>query len=1807
MLALLRCPSTLAAVRLSVAGRTSLRRVGAGQLLKREFFELPSLPSSLPNPFGGGSRRVYKEEKVLPYTQEQLYNVVSNVDYYYLFIPFCTHSRVLSTRELDPHETKLHSISGDQARHTDPSTSAYGSKPVDKIMKAELGVGYKMFSEKYVSKVTCVYPRKVIAQASDASMFKRLDTTWEFLAVPSSSTPSTKLRFSIDFEFTSPLHAHASELFFDQVSKQMPRPGTNMAAPAQHVQRVQPSRPALQQIEEQYNKRVDDDVERLMDSFVDIVRISAVEDKDTFKTTQEGYQIESQAAQMVRSVESLFSVITDLKHYALLNDTSTLTRLVQTRSEQLRTQKEEIRDNLKDLRKDVTAAIEELQSDKSGTSRVSCNKQQDGRAPFERSSIMQVTRPQVIQTPQDRNGAHAEGSSPVTPPVRADDVRWGQNIKEASDFRELFSLIQSQEAFPSDVADKHTFAPSQNDALNALMTPPSSPTAEDLWQDDPLCSTSQQPPTGPTTMPMTLNFDLFSTSIPLMTPAETPTFCHPNVFPANLESLEWPPITSPGRLPAPADPELPSQNPKHSFLGLPREIQLRILSYLTPLQLIRVRCVSKDWQNLMMDGSLWSVIDARPFYEMIEGERLVELGIAAGKFLRVAHFRQVCYALRTLSQYCPNIEYLDLTGCRSVSQASVACFLAQAQHLKHLDVSCLSSVNNYTLRTISMHCPQLESLNLAWCRNISSVGIQNIAKRCTKLLEFRLNGCLFLDEETCAVIGENLQQLRQLHLGGCTNLQDSAFEALMETCSDSITFLNLSQCHALTDAALKAISESCPRLSHLEIPGGLHFTDEGFTHLFHRVRGFVYIDLEDCARVTDRTVRSIASDQPYLKRLCLSNCFQISDAAVRELLTSGACASTIQHLSLDSCKAITDAVLKTVANLMVHRTSEATKVDAYNDGLSDDGVECSLWPSRSSSALEPIKIEVYDCHKITEEGVKLAQRMTPLLRIRSSFSWREEINRRQERHDREDEARWTTAVTAGAREGVFGGRRRRDTWRGQRNRRGRNNRAETYCYTSEIPTLAVNAEVVWPAGSFGISETYLSSDFSSMLAAWKSSLCQKLMGLLGHAERLQAIQAAIRRKDIDALRRLAREPHGLETDDLRREAWPILLHTNYGKYLQEKSLDQELEDREQIQKDVQRALYFFAQNISPHLKKRRQHELQDIIVEILWRNPKLNYYQGFHDICTIFLLVLGKEDATPAAETVALFFIRDAMHDTFKPINLYLSLMQTLIEYEDPELFEHFTSHDIVDFARVTTLFDLFIASTPLMPVYIAFAVVSSRRQILLKEDPEMLHDTISKIPPNLDWPAITSHALKLEKRYPPLLLQKLSGVWLEDSSAVNTYDSEWLPIYVPRQPDRIKVERYLNQEPRKRESWEDDIAALKAAGWRAHDEPVQLAATEAPALIVDANTAVVGAGVAREDETVEFLNIEGGAVANVIGGYGHIRGKRIAVAALAVRVLGVVQDRECILGAGEIEDITVLKDAGAFHLAFIWKYFAKSSVSKYLYLRHCRTLKGTPKFDELKRKDEERMKLVEKRMRPKSNNFPGLDVKAMQQVQAALRDPKFHREIAAASVGYRDLITLRPGTWLNDEIVNFYIGLILERSKKQDGKLPKVHCFTSFFYSTLVSGGYAKVRRWTKKIDIFSNDYIIIPVNINNAHWCCAAINFVEKRIEYYDSMHHYPGPVTFQRLRDYLNQESLDKRKKPFDFTGWEDYAPTDIPLQLNGSDCGVFVCTFAEFISRNEPFDFAQNNMPDIRRRMIYEISNNSLMDRAPPQRQSNGYAS
>ncbi|XP_036622277.1 sentrin-specific protease 2 isoform X3 [Trichosurus vulpecula] len=189
------------------------------------------------------------------------------------------------------------------------------------------------------------------------------------------------------------------------------------------------------------------------------------------------------------------------------------------------------------------------------------------------------------------------------------------------------------------------------------------------------------------------------------------------------------------------------------------------------------------------------------------------------------------------------------------------------------------------------------------------------------------------------------------------------------------------------------------------------------------------------------------------------------------------------------------------------------------------------------------------------------------------------------------------------------------------------------------------------------------------------------------------------------------------------------------------------------------------------------------------------------------------------------------------------------------------------------------------------------------------------------------------------------------------------------------------------------------------------------------------------------------------------------------------------------------------------------------------------------------------------------------------------------------DIQTLKNHHWLNDEIINFYMNLLMERNKKQG--LPVLHAFSTFFYPKLSTGGYQAVKRWTKGVDLFEHELILVPIH-RRAHWSLVVIDMRKKNIRYLDSMGQKNHRICNLMLR-YLQEESKTKRNRELDPAEWtlECAKAYEIPQQLNGSDCGMFTCKYADYLSQDKPITFTQNQMPHFRKRMVWEILHQQLL--------------
>ncbi|KAG1140694.1 hypothetical protein G6F38_008934 [Rhizopus arrhizus] len=166
--------------------------------------------------------------------------------------------------------------------------------------------------------------------------------------------------------------------------------------------------------------------------------------------------------------------------------------------------------------------------------------------------------------------------------------------------------------------------------------------------------------------------------------------------------------------------------------------------------------------------------------------------------------------------------------------------------------------------------------------------------------------------------------------------------------------------------------------------------------------------------------------------------------------------------------------------------------------------------------------------------------------------------------------------------------------------------------------------------------------------------------------------------------------------------------------------------------------------------------------------------------------------------------------------------MSSIIEYEDSELTSFLErcnvmpyyaiswiltwfSHDFEKYEKIVRLFDLFISSDAIMPVYLSSAIILLRRDEILKADRDIVHSLVTRIPQDMDIERIIQKSVQLQEKYTVLQLQKQSGIWLHEESVINTWDNDWGTLKWGDVPDHLRASKYPNSQLTK-EVWEDEM-----------------------------------------------------------------------------------------------------------------------------------------------------------------------------------------------------------------------------------------------------------------------------------------------------------------------------------------------------------------------------------------------------------------
>lgn len=140
----------------------------------------------------------HAETRQLPYTADQMYALVADVACYPEFLPWCAAARIHRHDDLGDHS----------------------------VMEADLVISFKVYREKFTSRVTLWPEARRIETTYIDGPFKTMDSVWSFAEAPG----GCEVTFTTDFEFKNRILQAVIGVVFNEAMQRIVRAFETRAA-----------------------------------------------------------------------------------------------------------------------------------------------------------------------------------------------------------------------------------------------------------------------------------------------------------------------------------------------------------------------------------------------------------------------------------------------------------------------------------------------------------------------------------------------------------------------------------------------------------------------------------------------------------------------------------------------------------------------------------------------------------------------------------------------------------------------------------------------------------------------------------------------------------------------------------------------------------------------------------------------------------------------------------------------------------------------------------------------------------------------------------------------------------------------------------------------------------------------------------------------------------------------------------------------------------------------------------------------------------------------------------------------------------------------------------------------------------------------------------------------------------------------------------------------------------------------------------------------------------------------------------------
>lgn len=294
---------------------------------------------------------------------------------------------------------------------------------------------------------------------------------------------------------------------------------------------------------------------------------------------------------------------------------------------------------------------------------------------------------------------------------------------------------------------------------------------------------------------------------------------------------------------------------------LPKELLLRVYSFLDTVSLCRAAQVSKFWNQLALDGQNWSCVNLFDFQVDITSSVIQRLSSRTGGFLNTLILKGCRTvtddSLSMLAKSCPNLAVLNLEDCVKLSDLTCVSIAKYCPSIVNLNLTGLK-ITDTSLNALSSS-PQLTSrlqhLNVNFCDKLTASGLISLLLPTPETtITSNGDGNLSSHEQVSNDIQLNNHEQSVMN-NGWNNINGNTISfykknSLKKPFSSLKTFSAKMAVQLITNESItELVKNATSSLQSLVLTGCTNLTDDGVTAIGANCPNLIILTLSQCSQI----------------------------------------------------------------------------------------------------------------------------------------------------------------------------------------------------------------------------------------------------------------------------------------------------------------------------------------------------------------------------------------------------------------------------------------------------------------------------------------------------------------------------------------------------------------------------------------------------------------------------------------------------------------------------------------------------------------------------------------------------------------------------------------------------------------------------------------------------------------------------------------------------------------------------------------------------------------------------------------------